>query len=87
MNAADIANAALLEVGEEPVCALALNGHPSVPLHAPPIADKAMLLATLAMFGPDEPVRCVVCIRTLFLPPCVTVRDALRGITCGRGTR
>lgn len=88
LRAVDIANAALMEVGLEPVIFErwdpVRNGMcltvPSTSLHT-----RAAMLGRLATQGPDHLVRCGDCGFAGIARgtvPCVTVRDALRGITC-----
>lgn len=88
LRAVDIANAALMEVGLEPVIferwdptrGAATLSMPSTSLHT-----RAAMLGHLATRGPDHLVRCGDCGFAGIARgtvPCVTVRDALRGITC-----
>lgn len=85
LDALTVARAALMEVGVDLVLVdTAEDGRLQCWPGNPP-ALRAMLLGTMAAHGGDYLVRCDCCNwRAEIRPPCTPVRDALRGLTCGR---
>lgn len=87
VDAVAVANAALAEVGLPPI----VEWYQGVPCTVGPADNpevfRAGCLGLLAAKGPLEMVRCLCCWTAdeeMYLENCVTVADALRGVTCGR---
>ena len=90
VDALTVARAALLEVGEDP--ALVYWGfHPGTQIKglrgpATDVHTKARWLGRMAAEGPDVMTWCSDCTTRASAVPCTPVRDALRGVTCGRSS-
>ena len=84
MNALDVARAALMEVGADPELVWAVPGA-LVSDTDDEVVRRALMLGALAEFGPDFLVWCRDCSPNwTHAQPCTPVRDALRGVRCGR---
>ena len=80
VNATDVANAALMEVGMEPTIAGRILTFPDSADSY--MAYRAAVLGGLAEFGPNRKCRCYPCSKARRLS-CITLADALMGRTCG----
>jgi hypothetical protein len=79
LDAVQIANAALMEVGRPAVVARAANGN--VEVGRDRVTYRAGLLGALAQYGPDKSCKCYLCSFGRN-PHCTTIGEALRGAEC-----